>query len=579
MATEIKCEKKLIQEIFELWYRIPEYQRPYVWESDQVKELLEDTMGAYHSNPDAQYFLGSMVLKINEKKDGGVSYTEYELLDGQQRLTTMFLIFAAVRDLVDKTKYDQVIDVCRKAIFQEKNKYKSQPERIRIVFDIREDVKEFVEKHVKTEGGTSDDNELEKKAGAKTENISIRNMAGAILSIKSFLKENENEIEDYFTFFLNKVLMIYVATEELQDAFQLFTVLNNRGVKLSNSDILKAENLKEVPLPHDRTEWAKKWEVMESYFGENFDKFLSHIRTILVKKKATVGLLKEFDDNVYSNRIYNRTTKEYESRTPLLNRGEDTFRFIYRFYNTYMELFDKDHYEVNRDFEIYNYLRLMSDGLGTDYWVAPVLDYYNKFKTSSFCDFLKALDRKVSADWICALSPTMRIENVNAILQEIDKCNLGEDVLASSALEINISDFERIIKLDVYGKRFARYLMLKLDLLYQGNFVQFNPPATISIEHILPQNPSAGSGWMNDFTEEERYEWTDKIGNLALISRRKNASQGNLDFEDKMKRYFEKNIEVFPNSIRIFKEYTSWKLPELKQNHDNVVKKLMEAYR
>ena len=109
-------------------------------------------------------------------------------------------------------------------------------------------------------------------------------MAGAILSIKSILKENENEIKDYFTFLLNKVLMIYVATEDLQGAFQLFTVLNNGGVKLSNSDILKAENLKEVPLPHDRTEWAKKWEVMESYFGENFDKFLSHIRTILVKK-------------------------------------------------------------------------------------------------------------------------------------------------------------------------------------------------------------------------------------------------------------------------------------------------------
>ena len=85
-----------------------------------------------------------------------------------------------------------------------------------------------------------------------------------------------------------------------------------------------------------------------------------------------------------------------------------------------MEIFDNNHYEVNSDFEIYNYLRLMSDGLGTDYWVAPVLDYYNKFKTSSFCKFLKALDRKVSADWICALSPTMRIENVNAVLQEIE---------------------------------------------------------------------------------------------------------------------------------------------------------------
>ena len=121
--------------------------------------------------------------------------------------------------------------------------------------------------------------------------------------------------------------------------------------------------------------------------------------------------------------------------------------------------------------------------------------------------------------------------------------------------------------------------MLKLDLLYQGNSVQFNPPAMISIEHILPQNPSTGSGWIKGFTEVERDEWMDKIGNLALLSRRKNTSQGNLDFEDKMKKYFEKNIEVFPNSIRIFKKYSSWKLLELKQNHDEVVNKLMQAYR
>ena len=54
---------------------------------------------------------------------------------------------------------------------------------------------------------------------------------------------------------------------------------------------------------------------------------------------------------------------------------------------------------------------------------------------------------------------------MNAILQEIDKCAVGEEVLSSPALEININDFERIIKLDVYGKRFARYLMLKLGAL------------------------------------------------------------------------------------------------------------------
>ena len=85
MATEIKCEKKVIREIFNMWYCIPDYQRAYVWDTDQVRDLLDDTISAYRENKEAQYFLGSMVLKINEKSENNVSYTEYELLDGQQR--------------------------------------------------------------------------------------------------------------------------------------------------------------------------------------------------------------------------------------------------------------------------------------------------------------------------------------------------------------------------------------------------------------------------------------------------------------------------------------------------------------
>lgn len=100
MATEIKCEKKVIREIFNMWYCIPDYQRAYVWDTDQVRDLLDDTISAYRENKEAQYFLGSMVLKINEKSENNVSYTEYELLDGQQRITTVFLILACMRDMI-----------------------------------------------------------------------------------------------------------------------------------------------------------------------------------------------------------------------------------------------------------------------------------------------------------------------------------------------------------------------------------------------------------------------------------------------------------------------------------------------
>lgn len=575
MATEIKCEKKVIREIFNMWYCIPDYQRAYVWDTDQVRDLLDDTISAYRENKEAQYFLGSMVLKINEKSENNVSYTEYELLDGQQRITTVFLILACMRDML--TDYLQYQNSLAGFVYQAEDAILQQPERMRIIFNIRSDVRDFVNEHIKPLHGTCDDALLKEKMQAKDVNISIRNMANAMLVAHEFLEENKSDIIGYLSYFLNKVLMIYVATEELQDAFQLFTVLNNRGVKLSSSDILKAENLKELSAA-DRTSWATRWEEMETYFGEDFDKFLSHIRTILVKKKQTTTLLKEFDEFVYSNQEYDRTQKKYVPRTPILRRGRDTFELLYSYYHTYQEVFDTDHSVVTGDYEITNYLKLMETGFGADYWIAPVLDYYRKYRRRGFVAFLKALDRKLSADWITAATPTVRMENVNAILREIEASQDSAALLQSKTFTINKSDFERVINGDIYGRLFAKYLLLKLDLIYRGSSTPMIPQAIASIEHILPRNPSADSQWVKDFPAAEREEWTNKLGNLVLISRRKNTAQGNRDYVEKKEKYFEKNIEMFPNSIRIYQNYPEWKLSDLKKNHSDVVTELLNVY-
>lgn len=575
MATEIKCEKKVIREIFNMWYCIPDYQRAYVWDTDQVRDLLDDTISAYRENKEAQYFLGSMVLKINEKSVNNVSYTEYELLDGQQRITTVFLILACMRDML--TDYPQYQNSLASFVYQAEDAILQQPERMRIIFNIRSDVRDFVNEHIKPLHGTCDDALLKEKMQAKDVNISIRNMANAMLVAHEFLEENKSEIIGYLSYFLNKVLMIYVATEELQDAFQLFTVLNNRGVKLSSSDILKAENLKELSAA-DRTSWATRWEEMETYFGEDFDKFLSHIRTILVKKKQTTTLLKEFDEFVYSNQEYDRTQKKYVPRTPILRRGRDTFELLYSYYHTYQEVFDTDHSVVTGDYEITNYLKLMETGFGADYWIAPVLDYYRKYRRRGFVAFLKALDRKLSADWITAATPTVRMENVNAILREIEASQDSAALLQSKTFTINKSDFGRVINGDIYGRSFAKYLLLKLDLIYRGSSTPMIPQAIASIEHILPRNPSADSQWVKDFSAAEREEWTNKLGNLVLISRRKNTAQGNRDYVEKKEKYFEKNIEMFPNSIRIYQNYPEWKLSDLKKNHSDVVTELLNVY-
>ncbi len=401
MAQEIDSDKLLVREVFSKWFRIPEYQRPYVWETDQVTELLNDVMYAQTTNPEAQYFLGSLVLQKKEKEEGSTKYTEYDLLDGQQRLTTLLLITAVVRDLTPTTNQPR-IKTTTESIFQMANPDDNVPERLRIVFDTREEVRDFV--------------------------------------------------------------------------------------------------------------------------------------------------------------------------------GEATFKFIQRYYDHYLDLFDRENYNLTGSFELYNQLMLMQKGFEAGIWVAPLLRYYDKFKTNSLVEFAKKLDNKFANDWLIGLYPTYRIENINKIIQCIDDSANHNEVLQHASLLINSDELMAILDGPIYGRRAAKYVMLKLDLLFLGNTSKFSIPETISIEHILPQYPPEVSQWRNDFSDEERLQWTHRLGNLVLISRRKNTAQGNRDYTDKKTRYFKGNIELFSNSIRIFHQFPTWKPDDLKKNHEEVLLKIKSSF-
>ena len=140
------------------------------------------------------------------------------------------------------------------------------------------------------------------------------------------------------------------------------------------------------------------------------------------------------------------------------------------------------------------------------------------------------------------------------------------------------SDLTETLEGNIYGRRAARYVLLKLDLLYHGHTTKLEMPETISIEHILPQNPDNVSQWKTAFTDNDRENWTNKLGNLVLISRRKNSSQGNKDYADKKEKYFKNNVELFSNSIRIYNQFPTWTLLELTRNHTDVLTKIKQGF-
>ena len=564
---QIDSGKVVIHEVFSrFWFRIPDYQRSYVWGKDEISELIDDVNYASEHNAQGQYFLGSMVLRKATRTMDGVTFEEYELLDGQQRLTTLMLMFACIRDRVADEKLK---DACCKMLYQEESSWTNIPGRNRIVYDIRDNVGAFVERYIKANDG-SQSADLSDIASSK--NLSLSNMAAGVQAIHASLDDvdrfpSAGEFDRFVRYLLNNVLFIYVSTEDLDDAFRLFTILNDRGIPLSNSDILKAKNLGAITGEKERSKWAEYWEGVEGEMGrDEFDRFLSLVRTIYVKDKAREGLLKEFDERIYG------------SKPPLLALGGETFEAV----KAYKDAFDRailldDGLPSALGNPYRNRIYVMRKGLPSTDWIPSVLAWYRKFKSEKLIDLIDRIDNKFSADWILQLTPTQRISNMNDVLKSIDSAKSPADVLASKVFEFDGKQLVVLLDGAIYGRRFAKYVLLRLEYLLASHAAPLNLPDEISVEHILPQTPSATSQWVKDFTEEQRECWLHRLGNLMLLSRRKNTSLGNLDYVEKRKRYFEDRVESLPNSQRLLAT-AAFDLPYLETRHEDLLDRLANSY-
>lgn len=558
----IKVEEKKIIVLFrDFWFNIPSYQRPYVWGEDNINELLDDILYAFENDSQDTYFMGALVLQ-NKEND------EYDILDGQQRLTTLALLLATIRDniKVEKTK-----KVLQEHLFQEDDETADIPSRNRFTFNIRNEVQRFFEEYIIKENGTFNIEKALEDEQFKN-NISIKNMVAVVQVIKKRLEEIFGEqlslenisgtsLLEFIKFIRNKLIFAYICSDTREQAFRLFTILNNRGIPLTTADILKSLNLDKVQDEIKRNEYAKKWEELEEQYGDKFDRFLNFIRTIKLKEKARKNLLEEFEEKIYGK---------------VMNYGKESIDYILKTSENYDKLIN-----LTTDFnnEYKNLINIMKVGFNSEDWIPPLLYYYEKFNTQGLVKFLKLLDNKFMGDWINKETPTKRLENMNKILKAIEIGENYNDILNNKNLfSFDINNFKNIINGNIFGERYCKYLLLKIEYLsldsevaYIGNY------KNISIEHVLPQNPKEDSEWRAKFSNEDREEWTNKLGNLILLTKRKNSKLSNLEFKDKKEKYLADKMLLFPSVFEVYSNGEDWNIDILKIRQNRIVNLLIEG--
>ena len=548
----IEANKGILKKIFseEFWFIVPQYQRPYVWQEENIQELIDDLYYAFENKQNSEYFLGALVLKRTTEKE----FREYEILDGQQRLTTLCMMMAVIRDLIKKPQYKYTLS---QMIYHEENELLKVPSRNRIKYNTRDKVKDFVKDYIIANGSTRKRDLVNYHEDT---NISVSNMAKAISTMHTIFENKEN-LESFAVFLLNNVLFIYVSTDNTEDAFRLFTILNDRGIPLSNADILKSINIGEIS-EEDLDEYSKHWEYLEEKYHKGFDRFLSFVRTILLKNKPSSNLLDEYEKNIYQKNI--------------LKKGKNTIDFLIELDGIYDKIIDLNDENLSNEYK--NLVTIMKLGLHSDEWIPTVLSYFLKFEYYNLDEFIKKLEYKFIGDLMSNVSPSKRRENLNNIIKTIEivsKENI--DILFENRelFDIDKNIFRKNINGDIYGKKYTKYLLLKMEYLMNDNSVYLSNYKEISIEHVLPQNPLKKSHWRRDFTEEQRKLWTNKLSNLVLISNKKNVKLANLDFKKKKEEYLKNRMDVF-NSSKIFLDKSSkWDETNLRNRQNIMVNMLI----
>lgn len=550
-SNEIKFGKQTVASLFQDWYTVPSYQRNFVWGDDQFDDLLEDLRKNSEQHPDNEYFLGSYIKQV--KADSN------DLLDGQQRITTLFLLFAFLRDY-DRTPSASDL---QGYVFQKGKDYEDIPDKVRLDYQIRGKVNEFVQDFIVPEGAIKDNwLKIVEKSTKTDENETIRHMCMALCYFQKYFDEHPSlEIKKYLKFILTKVVLIFISADNLDDAFRLFSIMNDRGLKLSNADILKSDNLEAISSAKDIDHYAREWESIQEGLGDDLDRFLMFLRSSLVKARAKVNMLEEYKDNVFEAGI--------------LAKGIDFFKKVMTYYDVYKE---QILLEQNTDVAYCNLLEVLLASLPSTDWIPVLLNYYEKFKTTDLLAFTKKLACKVVADMVCGDGPSVRIENLFVIMNAIDASPNFAELCASGCFSFDENRFISEVNGNVYGRAFAKPLLMLLENDLQARDVR-QSFKQISIEHILPQTPSAGSQWLSDFMDAERTLWTHRIGNLILIGRRKNSTLGNKDYRDKRTLYFQKDIGSFARSLKLYNDYpVKWTVVELKKNQKEVLEQIKRVF-
>lgn len=515
-------------------YKIPQYQRPYKWEDEQIDELWEDIYEAFQ-NEESNYFLGS-IITAKPRDDEKSAYVD--VVDGQQRLTTLMILFCVVRDLYpdinagNSDPFAVGIDTIQTsiALFGKSNRLK--------LFTHGQHQSDFEELILK--GNTAVLKKPYKYMIQSDEEPKYKFINTSCIFRDKLKELGKDGSEGFINYLFNQVKIIRIDCKNREFAIKLFQVLNARGMDLTAADLIKSflleklynkykddndtSKLKEGQFISDWREMEQSVKACDISLNDLFILYEYHLLGQNPKKSLYDELQDAFGDkdpnSVISDikKFANTYFKEICE-----NADKILFSFWYIRWNMYWKSILVT--AIHMQYPDYEKLKTQLRRFYYLYWIAGKT--LSQIKQTSF-NLIK---------WVKENKPISEIED------ELNK-KLKDDGIESIAIRNLTSEH---ITTEPWIKPLL--LIMEYNVTDNSKLALVDLNKDLHLEHILPVKYKKYSEWSH-ITDDIATKWLNSAGNITLLGGAKNIEASNNPFNVKMEiykgkgKYEEKNDKI-----------------------------------
>ncbi|MBL0717925.1 MAG: DUF262 domain-containing protein [Alphaproteobacteria bacterium] len=530
---------------------IPIYQRKYSWKKAQCEKLWEDIKNLSSNKNIERHFVGSIV-RIKKNLDSA-EISQQTIIDGQQRITTIILLIAAIIQKVESE--DRKEDLITTYLI---NKYGKEELKYKLILT-KED-KESLK------------NIIDNITNSKLESTAIKT------NFEFFKEKMKNEDFENILGGISKLIIVDVSLDQALDNPQLiFESLNSTGLGLSQADLIRNYIL--MGLDHKKQEeiYNKYWSVMEKDFGEyytkEFDVFVRDYLTLKSESNQIPNI-----KNVYE------TFKQYFIKNGGISNIESIMDNIFKYSQYYVKI--KLGQEENKKFK-----KAFADlkTLNISVVIPFLLEVYNDYENSiideeEFLEILSIIQSYVVRRSVCGLVTNSLNKTFATLYKKIDKGDYINSLKIAFAFMKSYKRFpdndefkSEIIKNDIYHTNNCGFLLSSIENYNRKEIVNFMGD-DYTIEHILPQNSTLSEEWkemLGPDWEVVHDKYLHTLGNLTLT--RYNSEYSDKPFSQKktMTGGFDSSPLNLNESVR---GYNVWNKSSIIERAENLFETIVKIW-